>query len=401
MTEPAVPMLAELVEAIRRARVREFTDLFLERRVEVCWRLAEGKVCARELLLREGAALRRDGALISVDGLDRPTLAELLAVAGHRLPALRLPPLPPPPSFSARLFEHVHGLVSVRWRWSWAAVLTGAGARDGLRPQLAELTFADGQRALSTWPPAVPDQHPAPTLAAVTPRVGAGTVLLAPAATAVLVHELFGHLLEADMLRRGASPWSRRRGERVLKLALDVTDDPTRGDLPGGFALDDEGVPAAARPLLADGIIVGALADRATAAPAHTEPGNARRAHVHVPPRPRISNLVVAAADALPAPPRVDAEIEVAALDAGTIDTASGWLALRVRQAWALRRGARIRALAPCTLLGRVAVVCDGIHAAAHPSMVTAAPGWCNKDGDVVPVGTVAPWLLITGLEAR
>ena len=45
--------------------------------------------------------------------------------------------------------------------------------------------------------------------------------------------------------------------------------------------------------------------------------------------------------------------------------------------------------------------MCDGMRAAAQPSLTSAEPGWCSKEGDVVPVGTVAPWLLVTGLEAR
>ena len=401
MNEQAAPALAELAAAIRRARVGEFTDLFLERRGEVCWRLAAGEVQAREALIREGAALRRDGDLLSVDGIERPTLAELLGAPVRRLPALALPALPPPPSFSALPYRHVSDLVSVRWRWSWAAVVTRESACDGLRPELAELTFADGHRTLTTWPPVVPEESVVPALPAAVVRAGAGSVLLAPAATAVLVHELFGHLLEADLLRRGASPWSRRRGDRVLRLELDVTDDPTRTDLPGGFTLDDEGVVASPRPLLAGGVVVGALADHATAPLARAEPGNARRANVHAPPRPRISNLMITAAGALPAPPREDAEIEVAALDAGTVDAATGWLALRVRQAWGLRRGLPVRALAPFTLVGRLAAVCEGMRAAAQPSLMSAEPGWCSKEGDVVPVGTIAPWLLVTGLEAR
>ena len=122
---------------------------------------------------------------------------------------------------------------------------------------------------------------------------------------------------------------------------------------------------------------------------------------MHSPPRPRISNLLATANCALPEPPRTDAAIEVLALASGTLEPASGLLLLRVRTAFSLRRGTRRRVLAPFTLVGTVASVTGGLLAAAQPSDRGAEPGWCAKDGEVVPTGGLAPWLLIEGLEVR
>ena len=116
--------------------------------------------------------------------------------------------------------------------------------------------------------------------------------LLSPQAAATLLHELLGHPLEGDLLLAGASPWRGRQGERILSLPLDLRDDPTREDLPGAFETDDEGHPAAARCLVQDGVLTGALATEAFAAALGVAPGNARRATLHTLPRPRVSNLV-------------------------------------------------------------------------------------------------------------
>jgi predicted Zn-dependent protease len=394
--------LSELAAAVARARPAGLVDVFLERRAEVCWHLTAGRVVSRETLLREGAGVRREGALVSGDGLDRPVLASLLGITTRALPPFSAPAFPNPPRLEEAVQPLPEGWVAVRWGWRWAAVLEGGRAVVPARPDLAEVTHADGHRALTAWPPStdaepdgtVPEQH-------ANARVGKARVLLAPAAAAVLLHELIGHPLEGDLLLRGASPWSGRQGERLVQLKLSVTDDPTRADLPGGFSADDEGEVAQPRELLADGTLVGALADRESAAALGVPPGNARRATVHAHPRPRMSNLVAHAADPLPHPPRNEAAIEVTHLTSGTVEPASGSILLHVRTAFALRRGERHRILTPFTLVGSVAAVRAGMLAAAEPTLPVAEPGWCAKDGEIVPTGAVAPWLLLSGLEVR
>ena len=401
--EPDRPSgLAELAVAVTRARVRGLEDLYLERRAEALWHLVDGRVVAREASLHEGAAVRRDGSLISGDGLDRPALANLLGIATRTLPSFLLPRFPEPPPLEHALAQAPTGWVRVRWRWSWAAVLTGRTAVSVNRPPLAEVTSSNGQRALFRWPPdpgfrpISPELHP---LAAARP--GKVRVLLAPAAATVLLHEIVGHPLEGDLLIQGASPWSGRTGERIVELPLSVTDDPTRTELPGGFSADDEGSGAAPRALLVEGVLVGALADRRTARSLGVEAGNARRAGVHAPPRPRMSNLIATARSPLPEPPRADASVEVLALASGTLEPASGTVLLRVRRAHSLRRGEPKHALAPFTLAGTVDAVTRGLLAAAEPSAPGVQPGWCAKDGEVVPTGGFAPWLLLEGLEVR
>jgi predicted Zn-dependent protease len=394
--------LAELAVAVTRTRSRGLRDVYLERRAESIWRLDAGRVIGREASLHEGAAVRRDGMLVSGDGLDRPVLAKLLGTAARTLPPFSLPGPPPPPALEEALAELAADWISVRWRWSSAAVLASRTATTVARPQLAEVTSADGQRALFCWPPAArlrfdtSDELP---LAAARP--GAVRVLLAPAAATVLLHELVGHPLEGDLLLRGASPWSGRLGERIVQLPLTVADDPTRTDLPGSYTADDEGSHAEARSLLVEGVLTGALADRGTAEALGVKPGNARRAGVHAPPRPRMSNLIATIARPLPQPPRTDAALEVVSLASGTLEPASRTILLQVRRAYSLRRGERRQILAPFTLIGTVDAVTRGLLAAAEPSAPAAEPGWCGKDGEVVPTGGSAPWLLLEGLEVR
>ncbi len=394
--------LSELATAIAGARVAGLTDVYLERRADTWWHLADGRVGPREILLREGSAVRRDGALVSTDGLERPLLARLLGITSRALPQFSAPAFPEPPSIDAALPLIPQSWASLRWSWRWSAVLTGKRAVATHTPRLAEITFRDGHRSLTVWPPQADAENGGElALPQAHPRSARPHLLFAPAASAVLVHELVGHRLEADAPGRRPAPDHHAKAERLFDLPLRVVDDPTRTDLPGSFSADDEGEPGRLRELLVDGVVAGLLADRESAAALGIPPGNARRANVHCRPRPRISNLVALAGDLLPSPPLREATVEVAALDSGTLEPASGAILLRVRTAYALRRGERSRRLTPFTLVGTAAALRTGLLAAAAPAAASSEPGWCAKDGEVVPTGAVAPWLLLSGLEVR
>ncbi|HPC81915.1 MAG TPA: metallopeptidase TldD-related protein [Thermoanaerobaculaceae bacterium] len=385
------------------AREHGIADLFLERRVERCWRLRDGAITQVETATLEGAAYRdRDGRLVSSDGLERTGLAALVRVPARWLPPVPLPAAPPAPSWEELAAPADPGLLVARWMWRAGLVVGTAALARVTRPVLLDLGWADGRRTVRPWPLAPGWNLPPPSpLRAGHPPVGAVRALLAPQAAATLLHELVGHPLEGDLLLAGSSPWRGRLGESAMPLRLDVWDDPTRWDLPGAYDADDEGVAAAPRRLLEAGVLAGALADAASRGPLGGTGGNARRATVHAPPRPRISNLVVRASSALAAPPRDEADIEIEAVSSGTLEARSGLVLLQVRAGYALRHGRRTRPLGAFTLAGQIEQVTGGVLCAAGTPEPSAEPGWCGKDGEVVPTGSESPWLLVNGLEAR
>lgn len=402
MSETTFTGLQALAESVARSHVPGLVDLYLERVSEVSWRLEDGQVRGHRALLREGAAVRRAGSLVSSDGLERAVLADLLLVPARSIAPFSLSPLAAPPAASSvvETFPAFTGVV--RWRASLGTVVRTGRAVELRRPPLVEVELPDGQRRLGCWPPPPSFASPEPASEEHgSPRPGRATVLLAPAASAVFIHELFGHPLEADLLLRGASPWSGRLGATVVALELDVDDDPTHAGAPGSFSADDEGSPAARRVLLRGGRIEGALVDREHAPALSLPAGNARRSSVHAYPRPRVSNLVVRARDDGLASLRAAAKLEVTSLFAGTIEPRSGLVMLSVRRAFSVRRGERQRALDGFTLVGTVASVCDGLRGAAGAAELSAEPGWCGKNGETVPTGAVTPWLLVAGWEVR
>lgn len=131
----------------------------------------------------------------------------------------------------------------------------------------------------------------------VTP--GLYTVILDPKLAGVFTHEAFGHLSEADFLSE--NPDFREKmelGEKFGPDELSIVDDGTLQGENGSFGYDDEGVPSQKTYLIKDGILVGRLHSRETAALMGEEPtGNARAVSYLYPPIVRMSNTFIESRD--------------------------------------------------------------------------------------------------------
>lgn len=238
-------------------------------------------------------------------------------------------------------------------------------------------------------------------LAGIPPPSGLIDVVLAPAAAAVFWHEAVGHMLEADARRAAASILGRVVGAAVAPPGVDVWDEPTRDDLPGGYTHDDEGTPARAVPLLEDGFVREILTDcRSAGADSN---GHGRAADFREAPRPRMSNLVVrpGGAPLEELVERCGAGLLVNSVSSGAADPESGRFVLRVEEGFTVRRGQVGAAVASFSLTGDVL----SALAALDPERGDSSPAGtslslCVKGGAGLPVGGAAPALLVRSLSA-
>lgn len=132
-------------------------------------------------------------------------------------------------------------------------------------------------------------------LAAPPVSGGKYSVITDPRLTGVFTHEAFGHLSESDFV------YENPRMQEIMQLGkrfgvdnLNIIDD---GSLDGGLGThkyDYEGVPTRKNYLIKDGILVGRLHSRETAA-RMGEPvsGNARSVHFQHPPIVRMTNTYI------------------------------------------------------------------------------------------------------------
>jgi TldD protein len=111
----------------------------------------------------------------------------------------------------------------------------------------------------------------------------------------VFIHEAFGHLSESDFV------YENPRAQEVMVLGrrfgqdiLTVFDDGSLPGLRGTHKYDDEGTPTGRADLIKDGILVGRLHSRETAAKMGEAPtGNARATDYRYPPIVRMTNTAI------------------------------------------------------------------------------------------------------------
>ena len=130
------------------------------------------------------------------------------------------------------------------------------------------------------------------------PSVAGGTypVILDPELAGVFIHEAFGHLSEADFVYE--NPQAREMmtlGRRFGRPVLTVGDNGAAAGLRGTLPFDDEGTPTQDTVLIKEGVLVGRLHSRETAARMGERPtGNARAISFRHPPIVRMTNTYIA-----------------------------------------------------------------------------------------------------------
>ncbi len=108
--------------------------------------------------------------------------------------------------------------------------------------------------------------------------------------------QLIGHLLGAisgTAIARGASWLAGAMGEAVLPKGLSLIEDPTRPRISGSRPFDGEGLPAAVRPIVEDGVLKRWLLDLSTARRLGlASTGNAYRGTA-APPAPGVGHVTI------------------------------------------------------------------------------------------------------------
>ncbi|MEE8368493.1 MAG: metallopeptidase TldD-related protein [Thermoanaerobaculia bacterium] len=404
----------------------DHVDAYLERCEEITL-LPEGQspgICVRE---QEGLALRlvrgKSSWIAARDRIDATSFESALRQASRTSPVVFYPlpemtlrrfprcvDVPELYAFSELLDRAILGLHAAfpyqltlvrhrRWSQVIGTQLTAASQREFFYSCVIELPWARygqvlpeiDEVAAQRLARGVQALFKASTAPPVEPREG--PVVLGSSATAVLLHEVVAHALEADTLALGGAV-SAARGVELGSKCLNVLDDPS-GAPPGiDRAFDDEGEPVLRRWLLREGVVDQPLVDLYHSRGSESLiAGAARRDSRYSSPVPRSTFLEMlpgeeSLEDLLKA---ADGGLYLPEASGGRLHPQSGSFTLDFPYARQIRSGGELGEFSSgCRVEGTVSAILSSIRGIGR-SVETAGAGWCAKGGQKFAVFAAAP----------
>lgn len=224
-------------------------------------------------------------------------------------------------------------------------------------------------------------------------------VVLAPGTGGVLIHEACGHGLEADTLVKEASVYAKRRGERFAKDIVTIVDDGSDAGAWGSFGVDDEGTPSQRTVLFDEGVLVGHMSDRLSAAKIGSPPtGNGRRQSYADVPIVRMTNtyLLPGSDDPEEIIKSVARGVYAATFAGGEVNPATGAFVFGMSEAYLIENGELTYPIKGANLIGNGPQVLGAIEAIGWD--FDRKEGVCGKDGQHAPVTNGMSTVLLSSM---
>ncbi|MBI4200214.1 MAG: TldD/PmbA family protein [Chloroflexi bacterium] len=223
------------------------------------------------------------------------------------------------------------------------------------------------------------------------------TVVLDPVLAGVFIHEAFGHLSEADHV------YQNDRLREIMTLGrqfggrhLNVVDGAAIPGLRGSYSYDNEGTPATKTSLIREGVLVGRLHSRETAAKMGEPPtGNARAMNYGFPPIVRMTNTLIEPGAATLEDLVADIEEGVYARNWYGGMTSMEMFTFSAGEAYMVRHGKVAELLRPVMLTGNLFTTLANLDAVANDLAMNQGGG-CGKNGQgPLPVSNGSPHIRI------
>jgi len=214
----------------------------------------------------------------------------------------------------------------------------------------------------------------------------------------VFIHEAFGHLSESDFVYE--NPKAREMmvlGRRFGRDILNVYDDGTVPGQRGTHRYDDEGTPTRHNDLIKQGILVGRLHSRETAAKmGETVTGNARAINYRFPPIVRMTNTAIENGTTPFNDMIKDIKLGIYACDAYGGETMLENFSFSSGHAYMIRDGKVAEMVKDVILSGNLFTTLQNIDAIGNDFKWLTVGGGCGKANQVpLPVGMGAPHIRI------
>lgn len=231
------------------------------------------------------------------------------------------------------------------------------------------------------------------------PQVNGGeyTVVCDPVLAGVFTHEAFGHLSESDFVyendkMREIMVLGRKFGEKHLN----IVDGAAVPHLRGSYKYDDEGTLATRTYLIKDGVLVGRLHSRETAAKMGEKPtGNARAINYQHQPIVRMTNTFIE-------PDHISLEDMICEIKEGIYArnwyggmTSMEMFTFSAGEAYMIRNGQIDELLRPVVLTGNVFTTLQNIDAIGNDLHMNEGGGCGKGEQSPLPVSNGSPHIRI------
>jgi TldD protein len=214
----------------------------------------------------------------------------------------------------------------------------------------------------------------------------------------VFIHEAFGHLSESDFVYE--NPKAKQMmvlGRRFGKEILDVFDDGSIPSLRGTTLYDDEGTPGRRNDLIKNGILVGRMHSRETAAKmGEKATGNARAINYRFAPIVRMTNTGIQNGTTSFEEMIKDIKLGIYACDAYGGQTELENFSFSSGYAYMIRDGKIAELVKDVILAGNLFTTLANIDAIGNDFKWMFSSGGCGKGNQYpLPVGMGAPHIRI------
>ena len=235
-------------------------------------------------------------------------------------------------------------------------------------------------------------------LSAPPVKGGKYTVVINPRLAGVFAHEAFGHLSESDfMYENKRMKELMTLGKRMGPDTLNIIDDGSIPGLRGTHKYDDEGVKTGKNYLIKDGILVGRLHSRETAAKMGEQPsGNARAIGYQYQPIVRMTNTYIDKGNASFKDMIKDIDLGIYAIDMVGGQTSMEMFTFSAACGYMIRNGEIAELVRDVVLTGNVFETLMNIDMLSDKVEFPQVGGGCGKEGQSpLPVGFGGPYVRI------
>lgn len=235
------------------------------------------------------------------------------------------------------------------------------------------------------------------------PKAGVYEIVADPDLIGLILHEAFGHALEADLVTTEESVLEGRLGKQIASPLVTIIDD---GMIEGGYLLpyDDEGVAKSRQGVIENGTLKTFLHSRETAHQMRTKStGNARSERFDNKPTVRQTNLFMEAGNQSFEELIEDVEdgLYVCGRGArgGEVDVGLGTFTFRAGPSYRIKHGEVGEMIRSVSISGTTLETLQDVDAVGKDVQIrTSIFGGCGKDGQTVRVGHGGPHVRIGGV---